>query len=147
MSRELGAIQLQTLSLVLVSRRSTCLTACFRSSPLARERPLPMAWIANDPRSDNPEGGIGQRQGSLGMHVLAKYVVDVCQDHFVVEHGVYCLVLAGQCWRSYPRSRATPRSYEGMAKGATIYASSECVAWSPTGRGDGHYRPWDRGAQ
>lgn len=46
-----------------------------------------MAWIANDPRSDNPEGGIGQRQGSLGMHVLAKYVIDVLENSVVVEHG------------------------------------------------------------
>lgn len=38
-------------------------------------------------RADNTESGIGQRQGALGMHILAKYVADVCQDHFVIEHG------------------------------------------------------------
>ncbi|MEL5858852.1 LamG domain-containing protein, partial [Aeromonas veronii] len=31
--------------------------------------------------------------------------------------GIVCWVLAGQGWRSYLRSRATPRSYEGMVKG------------------------------
>jgi len=30
--------------------------------------------------------------------------------------GIVCWVLAGQGWRSYLRSRATPRSYEGMVK-------------------------------
>jgi hypothetical protein len=29
---------------------------------------------------------------------------------------IVCWVLAGQGWRSYLRSRATPRSYEGMAE-------------------------------
>ena len=43
--------RLQTLSLVLVSRRSTCFTACLRSRPLAKERPFPMAWMASEPDS------------------------------------------------------------------------------------------------
>ncbi|MGS3140969.1 hypothetical protein ACB316_22745, partial [Aeromonas sanarellii] len=30
--------------------------------------------------------------------------------------AIICRVLAGQGWRSYLRSRATPRSYEGMVK-------------------------------
>lgn len=68
------------------------------------------------PRADNAESGIGQRQGALGVHVLAKYVVDMVEDHFVVEHGVCRLVLAGQCWRSYLRSRVTFGLYGGMIK-------------------------------
>ncbi|WP_410198480.1 transposase [Aeromonas caviae] len=32
--------------------------------------------------------------------------------------AIICRVLAGQGWRSYLRSRATPRSYEGMVKPA-----------------------------
>ncbi|TNI10916.1 hypothetical protein CF134_20000 [Aeromonas salmonicida] len=34
--------------------------------------------------------------------------------------GIVCWVLAGQGWRSYLRSRATPRSYEGMVKIAEV---------------------------
>ncbi|MGL5485313.1 MAG: hypothetical protein ACRDC6_03380, partial [Shewanella sp.] len=41
----------------------------------------------------------------------------------MVKHGGCRSVLAGQDWRSYPRSRATPRSYEGMAKGNQIVST------------------------
>ncbi|MEH8130050.1 MULTISPECIES: hypothetical protein [Aeromonas] len=34
--------------------------------------------------------------------------------------AIICRVLAGQGWRSYLRSRATPRSYEGMVKDTVI---------------------------
>ena len=56
-----------------------------------------------------------------GMHVLAKYVIDVVEDHFVIKHGGCRELVVGQRQRSYPRSRATTRSYEGMVKHAQVF--------------------------
>ena len=53
---------------------------------------------------------------AIRTYGLAKYVVDMVEDHFVVEHEVCRLVLAGQCWRSYLRSRVTFGLYGGMIK-------------------------------
>lgn len=38
-------------------------------------------------RIDNPLGGIGEGENALGMHVLAKYIIDVLKNNGVVEHG------------------------------------------------------------
>jgi hypothetical protein len=40
-------------------------------------------------------GGISKRENAFGMHVLAKYVVDVVEDHVVVKHKRSS---SGICW-------------------------------------------------
>lgn len=45
---------------------------------------------------EDAEGGIGEGEGALGMHILAKYVVDVLENSLVIEHGDGGRLLAGQ---------------------------------------------------
>lgn len=39
-------------------------------------------------RFNNALGRIGEGKHALGIHVLAKYIIDALEDRVVVEHGV-----------------------------------------------------------
>ncbi|OHY96705.1 hypothetical protein BJD16_00105 [Aeromonas sobria] len=62
---------------------------------------------------DNPEGGVGERQYTFGMHVLPEYVINVVENAFVITLSASQLGISGSRTQFIPQ---TPRSYERMAK-------------------------------
>jgi len=63
--------------------------------------------------SITPEGGVGERQYTFGMHVLPEYVINVVENAFVITLSASQLGISGSRTQFIPQ---TPRSYERMAK-------------------------------
>ena len=75
-----------------------------------------MAWMASEPDSITPRVALARERTRLACMSCPNISLMWLRIRSWLNMAIICRVLAGQGWRSYLRSRATPRSYEGMVK-------------------------------
>ena len=78
-----------------------------------------MAWMASEPDSITPRVALARERTRLACMSCPNISSMWLRISSWLNMGIVCWVLAGQGWRSYLRSRATPRSYEGMTEVAS----------------------------